>query len=81
MSPDNSPVVFDGYVVYQEVKVDGSAIMQNYINNEKKRIKVIAFWPFQIIFMWIFSWVILVLYLTFCFIFMVQRYLILFWVK
>ena len=60
MSPENSPVVCDGYVEYQEVKVDGSAIMQNYINNEKKRLKIIALWPFQIIFMRIFSWVILV---------------------
>ena len=29
----------DGYVEYQEVKVNGSAIMQNYENNEKKMIK------------------------------------------
>ena len=29
----------DGYVEDQEVKVNGSAIMQNYENNEKKTIK------------------------------------------
>ena len=36
MSPENSPVVCDGYVKYEEAEVDRLAVMKYYINNEKK---------------------------------------------
>ena len=38
MSPKNSPMVCDGYVKYEEAKVDRSAIMQDF----RKQITAVA---------------------------------------
>ena len=37
MSPKISPVVFDGYVKYEEAEVHRSAIMRDFRDNEKKK--------------------------------------------
>ena len=42
----NSPVVCDGFVKYEEAEVDRSAIMRNFRDNEKKQIKMGDWWPF-----------------------------------
>ena len=36
MSPENSPVICDGYVKYADAEVDRLAIMQDFRNNKKK---------------------------------------------
>ena len=48
MSPENSPVVLDGYVKYEEAEVDILAILRNYRHNEIKRLKMVTFRPFRI---------------------------------
>ena len=51
MSPEYSSVVCDGYVRYEGEEFDRSAIMQDYSNNEKKRIKKTAIRPFYFLFL------------------------------
>ena len=50
MSPENYPVVCDGYVKYEEAEVDRLAINFFYRNNENKRLKIVTFRPFLILF-------------------------------
>ena len=38
MGINNSAVVCDGYVKYEEAEVDRSAILQDFRDNEKKKI-------------------------------------------
>ena len=86
MSTNNSPVVCDGYVKYEETEVDRLAIMQYFQDNEEKMAAILD------LFLWNLSGIILVRsyvlfhihgpasfeccryqnYLEFCFIFMVQ---------
>ena len=51
MSPEYSPVVLDGYVKYEEAEVDILAILRNYRHNEIKRLKMVTFRPFWILFL------------------------------
>ena len=51
MSPENYPVVCDGYVKYEEAEVDRLAINFFYRNNENKRLKICTFCPFLILFL------------------------------
>ena len=46
MLPKNSPVVCNGYVKYKGAEVDRLAIIQDFRDNEKKRIKMAAGSPF-----------------------------------
>ena len=83
MSPENSPVVYDSYVNYQEAEVDRSAIMQYSPDDEKKTIKnggqsESAIWDFISVKFVKGYQVILVQVLTFCFILMVRLICIVF---
>ena len=51
ISPENSPVICDGYVKYEEVEVDRSVIMLDYRNKEKKLLKMTTSRPFFITFL------------------------------
>ena len=42
-----------------EAEVDSLAIMQDHRNNDKQRLKMVASWPFWILFLRNLSWVIL----------------------
>ena len=46
MSPENSPVVCDGYVNYEEAQGDRLPIMQDYKNKKKNQLKMAARRPF-----------------------------------
>ena len=56
----NYPVVCGGYVKYEEAEVDISAIIQDFRDNEKTRLKKAASLPFWILFLQNSSWFILV---------------------
>ena len=42
MSQKNPPVVYDGYVKYEEAEIHKSAIMQDFRDNEKKNGRQLA---------------------------------------
>ena len=77
LSQKKTPVVYDGYVKYEEAEIHRSAIMQDCQDNEKKNGRLAAILFFSV---WNLSWDILVRDITFCFIFMVQSFFIS-WVK